>query len=343
MGRKKRPTSSNPGLQGDYNDQSNGNYPPMKQSKNSDLETYPVKKYRPEKNYRSIEAFQRYTKNHRMLDAAYVRGENGSTPEKPFVFSTRVGGTDLGWGRGKTRDAAIDCAVRAAFYLVQAHGYDDFDMDEDCLTTMPTDPPPPPPPSLAPPPPPPPPPPMGSFPPLPPGPPPMPGGFAPPPVMHHVGPPPLPGGGIPGILPPPGVMSFPPQGGMPPLPGGVPMPFVPPPAMIAPAVPIPQPSVIPQANKPSADVAVASSLKPMQSNLSSSSAAVPESSEGGAAGVSLAIASAEQPRKKEKKGSKLVFSNPVDPTTGEEECMEEKRAKLERYQRVLYRVLLPQA
>ncbi|GAX12048.1 hypothetical protein FisN_8Lh148 [Fistulifera solaris] len=117
-------------------------------------ETYAVKKYRAERIYPSMEAFVKYTKAHRMLDAAYVRWSCGVTPEKPFVFSTRVGGTDLGWGRGKTREAAMDCACRAAFALVNAHGYKNFVLDEDCLTEAPTvnlpPPPPPPPPPLPP-------------------------------------------------------------------------------------------------------------------------------------------------------------------------------------------------
>ena len=86
-------------------------------------ESFLVKKYRPAKSYDAMEAFVKYTKTHRMLDATYVRWRTGVTAEKPFVFSARVGGVDLGWGRGKTREAAMDCACRAAFSLVAAHGY----------------------------------------------------------------------------------------------------------------------------------------------------------------------------------------------------------------------------
>jgi hypothetical protein len=100
-------------------------------------ESYLVKKYRPEKPYRSIEAFARYTKAHRMLDASYVRVPYGGTGEKPYVFATQINNSELSWGRGKNRDAAIDAAIRAAFYLVQAHGYTDFPMDDDCLTHEP--------------------------------------------------------------------------------------------------------------------------------------------------------------------------------------------------------------
>ena len=148
MGRKKRNNAGS-------NDDEEGT---AKRLKPEAGEVYLVKKYRAEKNYASMEAFVRYTKAHRMLDASYVRWNTGVTPEKPFVFSTRVGGTDLGWGRGKTREAAMDCAVRAAFCLVNAHGYKNFTLDEDCLMQLPEDVPPPPPP---PPPPPFPPPPFG--------------------------------------------------------------------------------------------------------------------------------------------------------------------------------------
>jgi len=182
--------------------------------------SYPVKKYRPDSYYRSIEAFTRYTKAHRMLDASYVRWtQGGGTAEKPVVFGIRIAGSFLAWGRGKTRDAAIDASIRAAFALVAAHGYDDFTLTDDCFTEEPFDAP------LAPIPPPPPPPP-----PLPPG-----------------GAPPLPPGLPPAPLPP----------GMPPnfvAPPGVPPPSfaVPPPQMAE--------NMIPQPVAPKADLAVASTV-----------------------------------------------------------------------------------
>lgn len=86
-------------------------------------------------------------------------------------FGIRIAGTFLSWGRGKTRDAAIDASIRAAFALVAAHGYDDFALTDDCFMEEPTS-------QMAPIPPPPPPPP-----PLPPGMPPLPPGFALPPGM----------------------------------------------------------------------------------------------------------------------------------------------------------------
>ena len=81
-----------------------------------------------------------------------------------------MAGAFLSWGRGKTRDAAIDACIRAAFALVAAHGYDDYAMTDDCFTEEPSNvqmmapipPPPPPPPGVAPLPP-------GMAPPLPPG------------------------------------------------------------------------------------------------------------------------------------------------------------------------------
>lgn len=131
---------------------------------NGERQVYPVKKYRPDSYYKSIEAFAKYTKSHRMLDAAYVKwNTSGATPEKPIVFGIRIAGSFLSWGRGKTRDAAIDAAIRAAFALVAAHGYDDYTMTDDCFTEEPVDnfmggmppPPPPPPPPMGMPPPPP--------------------------------------------------------------------------------------------------------------------------------------------------------------------------------------------
>jgi len=117
-------------------------------------ESYAIKKYRPDKFYTAMDAFVKYTKQHRMLDATYVRWKTGVTPEKPHVYSTRVGGIDLGWGRGKTREAAMDCACRAAFALVAAHGYNNFPLDDDCLASKPVNVAPPPPPLPPPPPPP---------------------------------------------------------------------------------------------------------------------------------------------------------------------------------------------
>lgn len=126
--------------------------PPDKKVK---IESYPVKKYRMIKTLRAIESFQRYTKAHRMTDATFVSFPHGGTQDKPIVFSCRIGGQDLSWGRGKTRDEAIDNACRAAFALVNAHGYQDFDLNEDCFVeepkpviTLPPPPPPPPPPHM---------------------------------------------------------------------------------------------------------------------------------------------------------------------------------------------------
>lgn len=99
--------------------------------------SFPVKKYRPDSYYKTIEAFQKYTKSHRM-DATYVKWTGGgATPEKPEVYGIRIAGSFLSWGRGKTRDGAIDAAVRAAFALVAAHGYNDFPLTDDCFTEEP--------------------------------------------------------------------------------------------------------------------------------------------------------------------------------------------------------------
>lgn len=251
---------------------------PQDNKKQKNEESYPVKKYRPERHYAAMDAFVKYTKAHRMTDAKYFRWYKGVTPEKPFVFSTRVGGVDLGWGRGKTREAAMDAACRAAFALVSAHGYNNFQVDEDCLTTEPVDvlPPPPPPP------------PLGAAP-LPPGLPPLPPGYAPP-------------------LPPVGV----------------------PPPPVPPAVPPPPASdLIPQAK------AMPSTL-PVASSLSASATATTQaiSKEQASAPVSLTLSTTQESNKKKLKGGlTLVFDAESDST--DDLCMEERRASLGRYQKLL--------
>ncbi|KAL3772101.1 hypothetical protein ACHAW5_004939 [Stephanodiscus triporus] len=267
--------------------------------------SYPVKRYRPDSYYRSIEAFARYTKSHRMLDAAYVRWTSaGSTPDRPHVFGIRIAGSYLSWGRGKTRDAAIDAAVRAAFHLVAAHGYDDFAMTEDCFTEEPYDAP-----ALAPmPPPPPPPPPHGGYvghmgmgmgvmiPPLPPGGPP-PG--MPPNFSHHQ--PPIPGGG------PPGSSLF----------GANP-----PPAF--------DESLIPQPAAPCANLAIASAV-------STAAAAIEGGGVGGGGtatvGVSVStIAAATATAATTTATSKgLVYSGMSIDEGGDEMSMEETRMRMPRY------------
>lgn len=75
-----------------------------------------------------------------MTDASFTQitpVNRGATASCPIVFTARIGGSNLSWGRGKTRDVAIDNACRAAFALVAAHGYTDFDCNDDCLTVEP--------------------------------------------------------------------------------------------------------------------------------------------------------------------------------------------------------------
>lgn len=75
-----------------------------------------------------------------MTDATFTQispPNRGATSSSPMVFTARIGKSDLSWGRGKTRDVAIDNACRAAFALVAAHGYTDFDCNDDCLTVEP--------------------------------------------------------------------------------------------------------------------------------------------------------------------------------------------------------------
>mmetsp|Transcript_17370 Transcript_17370/g.36685 ORF Transcript_17370/g.36685 Transcript_17370/m.36685 type:complete len:369 (-) Transcript_17370:281-1387(-) len=280
----------------------------------NERETYLVKKYRPDSYYRSIEAFARYTKSHRMLDASYVKWkQGGGTPEKPIVFGIRIAGTFLSWGRGKTRDAAIDAAIRAAFALVAAHGYDDFAFTDDCFTEEPL------PDSGA------------GFAPMPPPPPP---------------PPPLPPGLPPGAMPPlpPGLPpAFPPAGapGMAfPVPPGMPPNFPPPPQNEV---------MIPQPPAPKSELAVASSVgdagagvaptataigaagAPGKSNLVSISTKV------GTTAASSAPANGTDSGKKT--NTKLVFSGDEIDEQGDELSMEEMRMRVPRYWNLIVRAM----
>ena len=266
MGRKKRAAAN-----GDQHEHQQENKKPKAE------ESYLVKKYRAERETTAMAAIVKYTKSHRMLDASYVRCHKGETTEKPFCFSTRVSGTDLGWGRGKTREAAIDCACRAFFALVSAHGFNNFPLDDDCLLEEPIDAPPPPPP----------PPPLGGLPPLPPGLPPLPGGMLPP--------------------PPPGV---------PPI--GLP----PPPA----ADLIPQPKLAPTS------APVASSLAMGTASSATSIGAINIDAPAVSLSLNPSDASASA-LKKLKGGLTLVYDSEVDGPG--ELCMEEKRASLSRYHKLL--------
>ncbi len=297
MGRKKRSAATS-----DKAEEVN------KKARTETGESFLVKKYRAEKMFQAMEAFVKYTKSHRMLDASYVRWKIGVTPEKPFVFSTRVGGTDLGWGKGKTRDMAIDNACRAAFALVAAHGYNNFDLNDDCLLEAPVDMPPPPPPPLP-----------GqiiSGGPLPLGLPPLPGQV---PSMPTGVPMPLVGTPFPsgGLLPPPI--------GLPPLPLGAP-PITP--QSLPSADLIPQPQLVP-------------GTAPVASSLSTFDPSAPMTS-GAPVSLSLSQASTSngavlKAKTKLKGGLTLIY----DPE-GEKDneiSMEELRAALPRYQKLLLRAL----
>ena len=277
MGRKKR---NNAAIDNDANSGSTVAPPELKKPKAE--EKYLVKKYRPEKHYDAMDAFLKYTKSHRMLDASYVRTFKGTTPEKPFVFSVRVAGTDLAWGRGSTREKAMDCACRGAFALVAAHGYNNFPIDSDCLTQEPQD--------LLPPPP----------------------------------PPPLPPGFPPGYLPQ----------GMPPAPFAAP----PPPPNVLP--PPPPPQVIPQPKVLSDTIPIASSLGTsvsMPNNFAPASAVVVTDTKPFAVSLSSGPM-APLPKKTLKGGAVLVFDSGEDGPN--ELCMEERRASLDRYQKLLRKAIV---
>lgn len=296
MGRKKR---QSPNF-GQHAEEEN------KKARTETGESYLVKKYRADRMLPAMEAFVKYTKSHRMMDASYVRWKIGATPEKPFVFATRVGGQDLGWGRGKTRDLAIDNACRSAFFLVAAHGYNNFDLNDDCMAEAPVEEPPPPPP-------------------------PMPGQVLPPGVPPGL--PPLPGQLPPGL--PPGMPNYPPgdllsqQPGMPPLP---------PPPPGAPPVGMPSADLIPQAQIIAGTAPAASSLSGM--NIGVASLIEPGSS---LAPVSLSLtqptssSTASKTKTVLKGGLTLVFD--PDGEGDNEMCMEELRAALPRYQKLLLRTM----
>jgi hypothetical protein len=293
-------------------------------NKKQKIESYSVKKYRCKGHFRVIEAFQRYTKNHRMSDATFTvvsPPKRGATPSAPVVFCARIGGADLAWGRGKTRDIAIDNACRAAFALVAAHGYTDFECNEDCLTVEPTEilnevaPPPPLPPPVP-----------GALPPLPPG-----------------VPPPLPGY----PLPPPGV---PPQMGgnrFPPIPGvGPPLPGVFPPKVNEGV------TLIPQAKSLSSQVAVPSVISKDQqpvgtgngtgagTGIGANASTNGNSSTKAPLSLSLEKKGKAPPtsstgfRKKIKGGLTLLYDTEADGD-GKIISMEMRRASLDKYQQIL--------
>jgi hypothetical protein len=298
MGRKKR---QSPSFGKDCDEQS-------KKARTETGESYLVKKYRPDRMYPAMEAFVKYTKSHRMMDASYVRWKLGASPEKPFVFATRVGGQDLGWGRGKTRDLAIDNACRAAFFLVAAHGYNNFDLNDDCMAEAPVDAPPPPPPPI----------PGHAVPGLPPGLPPLPGQLPP-------GPPP------PGMPPfPPGAMP-PHQVGMPPLP--------PPPPGSEPIMP--SADLIPQAQFITGMAPTASSLSSFAATAPVSGSHIASAAAPALISMSLTQASSSSTGLKSKTKLKGGLTLVYDPEgEGEAEMsMEEMRAALPRYRKLLFRTM----
>ena len=344
MGRKKRPAPShhnNPtATNGTHShphtvSQPHPHVPPAKKVA-TEQESYAVKKYRITSSHslKAIDAFQKYTKTHRMSDATFTRVQppgRGATISAPIVFSIRMGGSDLSWGRGKTRDAAIDNACRAAFGLVAAHGYHQFDLNEDCLAVEPMDvlnaalpPPPPPPPTL-----------YGTV-----------GAIGsmntigavgyhhhppPPGLSMAVGLPPPPGSAVPL---PPGVPHLPPMavpGSAPPLPPGGP----PPSASIMMDL-IPQPKLQDSTLVPSSHVSTTAgevnlSLKP-NATTGATTTTTTTTGSGGTGGTS-----GTGTRMKLKGGLTLVFQGETEH--GGVWSMEEWRAKHARYRGALEKAL----
>ena len=223
------------------------------------------------------------------------------------MYGIRISGSFLSWGRGKTRDGAIDAAVRAAFALVAAHGYNEFPLTEDCFTEepplvvlAPIPPPPPPPPSS-----------MMMMPPLPPG------------------------------LPPPPPSSSSLYGGLPPPPSGAPPNFLPPPPSVD-GLLIPQPS----APKVEVAVASAvganaggggisldtAAVLPTAINLKSVQSVTNNGITSTTTTTTAAAATTSSTAKKDTKTkNKLVFQGEDVDESGEELSMEELRMRSPKY------------
>jgi len=326
MGRKKRSAPSNHANPTNPHAAANGHHynqpPPSKKPAVESQESYAVKKYRITSSnphtYKAIDAFQKYTKTHRMSDASFARVQppgRGATIAAPIVFSIRMGGSSLSWGRGKTRDIAIDNACRAAFGLVAAHGYHQFDLNDDCLTVEPMEilnatlpPPPPPPPAMG-----------------------MMGGMG---AAYGGG-----YGGVPGLPPPPNIGSVPLPPGVPPLPlppmaGGAPPlpPGGPPPNVMMDL--IPQPKVQDGTLAQSSHVTVVGGGSIMNSTTANGSVGASVSLKPSATATS---ASGSAPtRTKLKGGLTLVFQAETEEGMM---TMEQLRAKNVRYKGALEKAL----
>ncbi|GMI18431.1 hypothetical protein TrLO_g5273 [Triparma laevis f. longispina] len=215
MGRKKRkldaPTAHCPlpGLGGSIPP------PPPPPPTGGEKTSFEVKKYRYDASaFRSISDFINYVKNQRMAtDAAFqIAGPHGAVAHKTEVWACTLSNEPIGYGRGKSRDHAINNACISSMQILRSPGWQDIVLNDDCCTQQ--------------------------------------GGFSAP-VMNAFAPPPPMGmpppmmGGIPppfamiGGVPPPMMGGFPPpiMGGIPP-PNGVPPPGLPPAAVPPPAQPV---------------------------------------------------------------------------------------------------------
>jgi hypothetical protein len=122
----------------------------------------------------------------------------------------------------------------------------------------------------------------------------------------------------------------PPPGGMPPLPPGLP-PGVPPASMM------PSADLIPQAQIVSSAAPTASSLSGSTAPVASSTAAVGEQTTAPYVSLSLNQQNDTEEKKKLKGGLTLVYG--PDGEGADEICMEEVRASLPRYQKMLRRAV----
>jgi len=142
MGRKKRKVGENGTIQSitetnnisGTNNPTQGQYGGIKYGGNTGIpppppppavdepDTYLCKKYRYQQGeYRYITEFINYLKQHRMLEATFNRDPagQGAAGHKKEVWYCCVSGTPLGYGRGSSRDKAIECACKASFHVLR--------------------------------------------------------------------------------------------------------------------------------------------------------------------------------------------------------------------------------
>ncbi|GMH75304.1 hypothetical protein TL16_g06716 [Triparma laevis f. inornata] len=137
MGRKKRkldaPTAHCPlpGLGGSIPP------PPPPPPTGGEKTSFEVKKYRYDASaFRSISDFINYVKNQRMAtDAAFqIAGPHGAVAHKTEVWACTLSNEPIGYGRGKSRDHAINNACISSMQILRSPGWQDIVLNDDCCT-----------------------------------------------------------------------------------------------------------------------------------------------------------------------------------------------------------------